>query len=479
MNKEKNELTVLREELNKTGCGFCAAKWTQVTIHLQMGETHSCHHPRTHKIPVAELVRNPSALHNTKYKKERRKEMLEGKRPSECDYCWNVEDNSKEFSDRIYKSNEPWSKPHLEEIINSDWRKDYNPRYVEVAFSNVCNFKCSYCGPSFSSQWVQELKKHGAYPTSTKFNDLKWVEEQGRMPFNHGDPNPYLEAFWKWWPDLYRDLHTFRITGGEPLLAKDTWQVLDYIINEEKPNRNLNLGINSNLGVPDELIDQLIEKIQIIENDSKVKELVLYTSIDTWGNHADYIRNGMDYTRFKKNVEKILENCKRVSVVFMSTFNALSVFRYKEMLAFAYNLKKRFNSPVRYWNPVVMVDSSYLRHPAHQTVQLLPQEYKELILDAAKFCDELRYVNKVESEQWQPWHTGFTDIETDKIKRIADWMSAPQDPLILARNREDFYKFFTAHDKRRGTNFVETFPQLATFFNDCKDAMNEFNRTQG
>ena len=30
--------------------------------------------------------------------------MLEGKRPVECDYCWNVEDNSNEFSDRTFKS---------------------------------------------------------------------------------------------------------------------------------------------------------------------------------------------------------------------------------------------------------------------------------------------------------------------------------------------------------------------------------------
>ena len=36
--------------------------------------------------------------------------MLEGKRPSECDYCWNVEDNSPQFSDRVFKSNESWSK---------------------------------------------------------------------------------------------------------------------------------------------------------------------------------------------------------------------------------------------------------------------------------------------------------------------------------------------------------------------------------
>ena len=207
MELDKTELA--RRELNKVGCGFCLAKWTQTTIHLHLGRTHSCHHPDTHIIPLSEIKRNPSALHNTSHKKKLRKEMLEGGRPSECAYCWNVEDNSEHFSDRLYKSSEPWSWPDLEEIKNSNWRDNINPRYLEVSFSNLCNCKCSYCGPSFSSLWVQESEKYGGYPTSANFNDLTQMKQEGRMPFKSDEPNPYLETFWKWWPELYRDLHTF------------------------------------------------------------------------------------------------------------------------------------------------------------------------------------------------------------------------------------------------------------------------------
>ena len=65
------------ELLNSVSPTLCLAKWQQVTIHLQNGHTHSCHHPQTHKIPLEEIKENPSALHNTKYKKEQRKLMLE------------------------------------------------------------------------------------------------------------------------------------------------------------------------------------------------------------------------------------------------------------------------------------------------------------------------------------------------------------------------------------------------------------------
>ncbi len=68
------------------------------------------------------------------------------------------------------------------------------------------------------------------------------------MPFKGTDPNPYVDAFWEWWPELYRDLDTFRITGGEPLLSKDTWGVLDYIIEQENPkNDKVKESINRDL----------------------------------------------------------------------------------------------------------------------------------------------------------------------------------------------------------------------------------------
>ena len=40
----------VKDELDAVGPGMCAAKWTQVTLQLQSGHNHSCHHPKTHKI---------------------------------------------------------------------------------------------------------------------------------------------------------------------------------------------------------------------------------------------------------------------------------------------------------------------------------------------------------------------------------------------------------------------------------------------
>jgi len=453
-----------KDKLDSVGCGMCLAKWTQVTLHLQTGHNHSCHHPKTHKISKTEIKRNPSALHNTRYKKKQRKTMLEGGRPKECDYCWNIEDNSDRFSDRIFKSGEYWSIPHFEEIKEANWRKDYNPKYVEVAFSNACNQKCSYCGPAFSTTWMEEVDKFGGYPTSDGFNDPQGLIGEDKAPIPIREHNPYVEAFWKWWPDLYRDLHTFRITGGEPLLSKDTWGILDYIIDEPNPNKGLNLSINSNLGVPDELIDRFIEKIQKIEDGDKANEFIIFTSVDTWGEHAEYIRNGLDFNYFWDNCNKILEKCSKVNLTFMSTYNALSVPSYDKLIYGVYDLKKEYGSEDRYWNSAVFLDSSYLRYPRHQTVQVLPDKFSQNIYRQTQLAEFMATPN------FETKLIGYSDIEVQKLRRLYDWhLSRDFDGEQIVEDRRNFYRFFSEHDKRRGTDFCKVFPEFEEFYNDCKE----------
>ena len=460
MLKEVFEST--RNKLNMVGCGFCLAKWTQVTMHLHNGTTHSCHHPKPHKIPLEEILSNPTALHNTKFKKEIRKEMLEDKKPDECDYCWNIEGASYAFSDRTLKSSEPWSAPYLEDILKSGWKKNYNPKYVEVSFSNTCNFKCSYCGPLYSSKWMEEINTHGPYKTSTNYNDIEWFKKEDTMPYLASDNNPYVDAFWKWWPEMYQDLHTFRITGGEPLLNKDTFKILDYIIETPTPNKKLSLCINSNLGIPKKLFDEFVNKIEKILDKELVHEFIIFTSCDTWGPQAEYIRNGFDYSLFKERIDFLLDKFKPLTIDIMSTYNALSVPNYKYLIEDVAELKKRHHNPYRYWGSSLLLDSSYLRFPEHQTVKILEDSWVTAIDEQAKLVDFYEQVRTGVVDGH-----GFTDIEINKIIRIKDWFTSSEGNKMIDTNRKDFYKFITEHDIRRNTNFCKTFPELEEFYHKC------------
>ena len=458
----------VREELNNISCSMCLAKWKQVTLHLQTGHTHSCHHPATHKIPLEEIEVDPSALHNTKFKKEQRAKMLKGERPEECDYCWTAEDSSdgSTFSDRITKSAEEWAWPEKDIIAKSSPDENTNPSYVEVSFSNACNFACTYCSPEISSTWMQEIQKHGGYTeTSYNFNNLDWIKQNGKMPIPHREHNPYVEAFWKWWPKLYPDLHTFRITGGEPLMAKDTFKVLDYII--ENPNPNLELNINSNLCVPDGLVDKMIEKAKRIQGEGLIKDFKIYTSAEAHGKRAEYIRHGMDYNQWIDNCDKVLTEIPDCKITNMATYNSLSLSSYQDLMKDLLDLRKKHHTdPAK--SHAVSLDVSYLRWPPHQSILIVQDDnYLKMLEDQVTWM----FQNK-EHSHWPPLcGIGMYDYEINRLQRIY-WVMQQSPKHIkekeLIEGRKNFVAFFDEHDKRRGKNFLEVFPEMEDFYWECK-----------
>lgn len=451
-----------RNKLNSISPSFCVAKWKQVTVHLQTGHTHSCHHPTSHKIPLAEIAEDPSALHNTRFKKLQRRSMLLGHRPAECDYCWRVEDSNPDaFSDRIYKSADKWARESINEISTMPWDANVVPSYLEVSFSNVCNFKCSYCAPQYSSKWMDEIDQYGPFPTSKKLNSKEYLISSNSMPISHKEENPYVDAFWKWWPSIYNQLKIFRITGGEPLLSKDLFKVLDYII--ANPNQELELAINSNLCPPTELFNKFIEKIKTICDNNLVKSVKIFTSCDTYGKQAEYIRHGLDYNEWITNVRRVIKEISSISVTVMSTYNFMSIFSYSKFLEDIVNIKKEFGD----WQvdrAPILIDTPYLRHPDYQSIFIIPPELKYLVKEHL----DLMNANLESPDSTETAYKGFFKWETDKFSRIWDIIQ-PVNNYEVTHEQRDFIAFVDEHDARRGTNFLETFPEMEEWYYKWKN----------
>lgn len=477
----RNNMTDL---LNKTGPGFCLAKWTQVTMHLGNGLTHSCHHPITHKIPLDELKTNPTALHNTSHKKERRKEMLRGERPSECDFCWRVEDNG-EISDRTLKSVQPWSFSDHDIIAKSNGDENVDPRYVEVNFNRICNFACAYCSPNFSSKWDSDIRENGVYDVGeTKYN---WIDPNIKY-YNNNEHNPYIEAFWKWFPDMVGKLHTFRITGGEPLLSKDTWKVMDYLI--ENPQPNLEFSINTNACPPGNQWKEFIDKVNILTEKECVKRFEIYTSAEATGNRCDYIRDGMTWSLFRSNIEDFLAGTKHTRVTVMAAFNILSLSSFTDLLVWVKTLKEQYSynglfdwfeaeglhppnigipHKQRKVNKIrgrMSIDIPYVRHPIFLDPGIATMDLiDKWMLPAANYM-----YNNLSSGDWYG-NTRFEDYEALKLRRnIVDMiLKAKQEPTPdIIRARKEFANFVDIYDNRRNKNFLETFPEYKDFLEMCR-----------
>jgi hypothetical protein len=461
-NNYQEHLQNTKQELDNVSSSFCVAKWKQVTMHLQNGMNHSCHHPKAHVIPLEEIKRNPTALHNSEYKKLQRKKMLEGVRPEECDYCWRVEDNGQgSLSDRVYKSADRWATPFIQDIASKPWDDNVNPSYVEVSFSNICNFKCSYCAPHISSQWMDEINKYGPYPTSTKYNNLEYLRQENMMPILNREENPYVEAFWKWWPTMYRSLQHFRITGGEPLLSKNTFRVLDYII--ENPNPNLEFSINSNMNPPEKVFDTFLEKIKIIINEKKVKRFKIFTSAEAHGKQSEYIRYGMNYDMWLKNIHRMYKEIPGIEFTVMSTYNIFSLTSYTSFLKDVLEIKREYGRHDDDRNPMLL-DVPYLRYPDHQAIFIMEPEWLQMIYDQVTFI----YQNLEYKNWYGTANRGFYEHEADKLKRIYNIAKNVTENEWTNPNRKNFTIFVDEHDRRRGTNFSETFPEFVDAYHKWK-----------
>ena len=455
MTVDKNKIIKIKNITDRISPTFCLAKWHHTTIYLQTGETHSCYHPAPHAIPLNEILENPSALHNTQEKKNQRIAMLNGEQPTGCQYCWNIEALGSDYiSDRHERNASIYTEDRMSEIENNDIDFNINPECIEISFGNECNFKCGYCHPKASSSFYKEIEKFGPYDMVRNHrSDIDWfkihkIEEE----------NPYVEAWWKWWPTMRKTLNILRITGGEPLLQQSTWRLLEDL--DLNPLPQLELNINSNLGVKHLLVERLSERVEKLRVEGKIRRFKLFTSLDTWGPRAEYIRTGLDLDVWSNNFHTYLTKTKN-PITFMITFNILAVTSFKSLLEKMLEWRKQYGWYDHLKEHRIRFDTPYLKEPLQYDMNILPkEEFMPYMHEALDFIKQ--NIDNTASDK-------FTDLEYEKFRRVVNYMETTHySDDKLKEGRTDFHRWFTEFDRRRGTDFLETFPEYKPFFLDCK-----------
>lgn len=448
MPRQNNEtdLEYRRRVIDIKSASFCGAKWYNATIWLGSGMTTSCHHPLPHRVSVEEVEQNFRALHNTAQKKLERAQMQRGERPAGCEYCWKIEDIGRDnISDRVYKT-VIYTDELLETAYVEPASNDVDLRTLEISFDRTCNFGCSYCNPAFSSTWVRDLDTHGPYTGLTSDGRNHFTHTHGSSQlYKFGEINPYVEAFFKWWDaGLARSLQELRITGGEPLMSGDTWKLIDWF---KSNDTDMKFAINSNLGAKPELIDRLIEASHSIPH------FHLYTSNESMGAQSEYIRDGLIWSDWCRNVERVLSLGRLEGFHMMCTINALCLDSLPEFLDRCLELKTLAGKDF----PTFSLN--ILRFPSFQSPLVLP--------------DHVRTRYRQNLQQWFDANKNSAllhEFELNQLQRLIDYLDVVKTPHAGAAEQavlqQDFKKFYTQYDQRRGKNFVETFPLLAEWYSN-------------
>jgi organic radical activating enzyme len=440
-----NDLEFRQQVLDPLSASFCAAKWYNATIWLGSGQTTSCHHPPAHLIDKDKVSINPRLLHNTDQKKADRQQMINGERPPGCEYCWKIEDMGRDaISDRVYKSR-IYPIEALNDARNTPYTEDVNLRTLEIAFDRTCQFACSYCNPAFSSTWVRDIKRNGPYTqlVSDGRNHFTHTHDSAQL-YDYGESNPYIDAFFKWWEsDLHQTLQELRITGGEPLMSGHTWKLIDWF-RTNTGKSSTRLAINSNLGT-DVDIDRLLANVDSMNID-------LYTSNEAVGVQAEYIRDGLVWTDWMHNVNRLLESGKFRSIHVMCTINALCLDSLDQLLDRIVKWK------LEYGRDAISFTLNILRFPSFQSPLVLP--------------DDIRTRYKDQLATFMVRHKGYSYLhehEWNHVQRLVDYLDVVKTPHSDAFDRpkllNDFKQFFSQYDQRRDKDFATAFPQLKEWYN--------------
>jgi radical SAM protein with 4Fe4S-binding SPASM domain len=369
--------------------------------------------------PIGDLRKNTmQEIWNQDAYKNMRKNMLNEQSCKECTKCYEQEQHGA-FSMRN-DSNRNYG--HLISEVDSTLPDGSNPefkiRYWDVRFSNLCNFSCRSCGPIFSSNW---------YNDHVKLYDRKpdvLGREMARVEYTAGDEDAMLEQMLPHIPYLEQ----VYFAGGEPLIMKEHYFMLEQLIEHKKTDVRIQYNTNfSELRFKDK---------HVFDYWRHFKNVSVGASLDASGARAELMRKGTDWSQVEKNRLRMMQEVPHVDFYVSATVSVMNVLH---VLAFH-----------REWVQMGLIDAkdfniNICQSPAWYRVDILPEKFKNEVVIPA-------YEKHIE------WLAPL-----DKLNRATNGYKSLLN-LMKANNASDKWQVFIEHteklDATREENFWRTFPEL-------------------
>jgi sulfatase maturation enzyme AslB (radical SAM superfamily) len=232
---------------------------------------------------------------NSEKVRRARVQFLKGEIPAECFPC----------SEHIFYNEQPRNffftqyeqlKKQLIEATDEQGHTTARPHFFDYRFSNLCQLACRMCDYRSSSR-IEKLYEHES--------DRPNIESFVR---------PFIESTLL--PEILASIEEGQIdqlywAGGEPLLSPEHWQVMQRAI-EAGVSSKISVIYNTNLGMLKNAHGDLLETVQ------HFKETLVLASLDGVGELGEFIREGLNWDAFRRNV-KALKGVSKVKVMLTIT----------------------------------------------------------------------------------------------------------------------------------------------------------------
>lgn len=308
---------------------FCILPWIHLHV-SQSGKVHPCCNNNRYLGNVQD--QSIKDIWNGIQFKDLREQFKNNIPDKRCSHCYNIEKSGKES---------------LRQISNRKYKKDIErvksnnaePIYLDIRFSNICNFKCKTCWHGNSSAWYEEGSKNNASESriikafTTDFEEiLEYIENVEEIYF----------------------------AGGEPLIKEEHYQLLEEL--DKRKLYHVLLRYNTNFSTLN------FKSKNILKIWKKFNNVHVSASIDGTSSLGEEIREGFNWNLFVENRKKMLQICPEIYFEITPTVSTLNILNLPEL--HQYLVK----------NNLLEVNNIYLNfleRPLSYNLKSLPIETKE------------------------------------------------------------------------------------------------------
>ncbi len=392
--------------MTKFNSSFCVLPWIHLHINPK-GNVLPCCDSLEEEFQAGELNPDkPLETHHSSLMQQLRESMLEGQSISACKNCYVSEEHgvrsARQYFNEIAFPNEAArifqkKSPEAEEILSIDFRGD-----------NICNFKCRTCCPKNSSAIAAEEREAGnLLSTNRESFALSFLSL-----FDHVD---------------FSKVRRIYFAGGEPLLARDHYRVLQRLIAEG--HTDIEIAYTTN-------VSRLSHNnYEIFELWKHFPKLLIGLSLDSWGSRAEYIRTGQNWQETETDIKSLQRQLPRATIFPSITISALNALTLPDFIEYLVEKQLSRRGDIHF---------HLLHAPRAYRIDELGSEFQEHL--AEKLDSYIFQLNKSE--------------ERTLAEKILSFRSFAESGSG-ANHSADLIQDCLEKDRRRGTCFRSTFPELS------------------
>ena len=381
---------------------FCSAPWFAVRlnwdgqfvpcceINVDKSEFSSKKRYSLHESTVDEYL-------SSDYLQYIKQSLDSGQKISECSRCWDKESSGlrslRQISNDTATKNQgnDLEKTWVGSFLRKHTHADHYLMSADIKLSNVCNFSCAMCSPSDSSKIFDQWKNQ-----SNEFF-VQRILEQRPTYFDDITKNYQGQRGYQHLKDILSyPIRNLKVLGGEPLLDKELFKILQSVDPEKKSQVGLHFVTNGSQNL-----------INACNQLTDYRSVTFSVSLEGIGAVQDYVRTGSDFAAIEKNLLSAKQAGLFVSI--HHTIQALSVFGIQDLFDWCNN--NGFDITV-----------SELDDPEYLSVSVLPADIKTKVLENIKSQHILTLINKFEykPEKYQEFKQYINWFDRDKTTKIAD-----------------------------------------------------------